>query len=89
MSDYLKEFNPPQKTLMGPGPSNVHPRVLRAMTAPHPGIHGPGFLSVMDDVVDAADSVPALQRADLPISGTGTAAMEAALCNMIEPGIRW
>ena len=87
MSNYLEEFKPPQKILMGPGPSSVHPRVLQAMTAPILGHLDPDFLRVMDDVMEMLRIVfQTSNRLTLPISATGTAGMEAAFCNMVEPG---
>ena len=87
MSDYLKEFNPPQRILMGPGPSNVHARVLQAMTAPILGHLDPDFLRVMDDVMEMLRAVfRTSNRLTLPLSATGSAGMEAAFCNMVEPG---
>ncbi len=84
----MNEFNAPFRILMGPGPSNVDPRVLRALSQ--------SLLSHMDAVFeeDIMDNVQEGLRmvfeADnaltLPISGTGTAGMETALVNMIEPG---
>ena len=50
------ELNPSIRILMGPGPSNVHPRVLRAMSAPLVGHLDPDFLSIMDDVQDRRDA---------------------------------
>ena len=87
MSNYLKEFTPPDRILMGPGPSNVHPRVLQAMAAPLLGHMDPDFLRVMDDVVEMLRiAFQTSNRLTFPISATGTAAMEAAFCNMVEPG---
>ena len=87
MSDYLKEFNPPQRILMGPGPSDVHARVLQAMAAPILGHLDPAFLRVMDDVMEMLRVVfQTSNRLTLPLSATGTAGMEAAFCNMVEPG---
>jgi len=87
MSDYLKEFRPPYRILMGPGPSSVHPRVLQAMTSPILGHLDPDFLRVMDDVIEMLRLVlQTSNKLTLPLSGTGTAGMEAAFCNMVEPG---
>ena len=87
MTDYLKEFNPPQRILMGPGPSNVHARVLQAMTAPILGHLDPDFLRVMDDVTEMLRAVfQTSNRLTLPLSATGSAGMEAAFCNVVEPG---
>lgn len=87
MSDYLKEFRPPQRILMGPGPSDVHQRVLQAMANPVLGHLDPVFLSVMDDVMEMLRIMfRTSNRLTLPLSATGSAGMEAALCNMIETG---
>ncbi len=77
----------PDRTLMGPGPSDVHPRVLRAMSTSLVGHLDPAFLDVMDDVQDLLRYV---FRTDnewtIPVSGTGSASMEAAIANCTEPG---
>ena len=86
MDSYLTDLRPPQRILMGPGPSEVHPRVLQAMTTPLLGHMDPDFFQVMQDVVDMLRLVfQTSNEFTLPLSGTGTAGMEAALCNMIEP----
>ena len=72
---------------MGAGPSTVHPRVLQAMTSPIIGHLDVAFLRVMDDVMDALRAVFQTEnKMTLPISGTGSAGMEAAICNLVEPG---
>ena len=87
MQSYLKEFIPPQRILMGAGPSNVHPRVLRAMGAPILGHLDTSFFEVMNDVMEMLRIVfRTSNRLTLPISATGTAGMEAAICNVVEPG---
>ena len=87
MSDYLKEFRPPERILMGPGPSDVHHRVFQAMATPVLGHLDPVFLGVMDDVMDMLRIMfQTSNRLTLPLSATGSAGMEAAFCNMIEPG---
>ena len=87
MSNYLRELNPPQKFLMGPGPSDVHPRVVRSMSAPMMGHLDPEFLRVMDDVVEMLRSVLGTSNElTLAVPGTGSAGMESAFCNMIERG---
>ena len=87
MSNYLKEFSPPQRILMGPGPSSVHPRVLQAMGLPILGHLDPDFLQIMDDVMEMLKvAFQTSNRLTFPISATGTAGMEAALCNTLEPG---
>ena len=83
----MDEFKPPTRLLMGAGPSNIHPRVAHAMTAPLLGHLDPDFLGVMDDVREMLREVfQTKNAATLPVSGTGTAGMEAALVNVLEPG---
>ena len=87
MPKYLEEFNPPIRLLLGPGPSNVNPRVLQAMSAPLLGHLDPAFLDIMDDVRDMLRIVfKTTNEITLPISGTGSAGMETAIVNVIEPG---
>ena len=87
MPKYLEEFNPPIRLLLGPGPSNVNARVLQAMSAPLLGHLDPDFLDVMDDVRDMLRLVFKTDNdITFPISGTGSAGMEAAIVNVIEPG---
>ncbi|XP_014679185.1 PREDICTED: serine--pyruvate aminotransferase-like [Priapulus caudatus] len=83
----LKPLQFPHKLLMGPGPSNCPPRVLAAQALPLLGHLHAEFCSVMDDV--KAGARYAFQTANavtLAVSGTGHAAMEAAICNIVEPG---
>ncbi|MEX2431146.1 MAG: alanine--glyoxylate aminotransferase family protein [Dehalococcoidia bacterium] len=87
MPTYLHEFTPPFRLLMGAGPSNVHPRVLQAMAASLLGHLDPDFLRAMDDVREMLRQVFLTKnQLTLPVSGTGTAGMEAALVNILEPG---
>ena len=87
MPKYLEEFNPPVRLLLGPGPSNVNPRVLQAMSAPLLGHLDPVFLDIMDDVRDMLRIVfKTKNEITIPISGTGSAGMETAIVNVIEPG---
>lgn len=75
------------RVLLGPGPSMVHPRVLRAMATPLVGHLDPEFLTLMREIQDLLRYVfRTRNRLTLPVSGTGSAGMEAALCNFIEPG---
>ena len=83
------ELNPAPRVLLGPGPSMVHPRVLRAMGAPVMGHLDPEFLTIMDQVQELLRYVFQTQNTvTIPVAGTGSAGMEAALCNFIEPGDR-
>jgi alanine-glyoxylate transaminase/serine-glyoxylate transaminase/serine-pyruvate transaminase len=81
------EFNPPDRLLLGPGPSQVHPRVLRAMSAPLLGHLDPAFVQMMEEVKNLLRVVFATTNPlTIPISGTGSAGMEACIVNLVEPG---
>jgi alanine-glyoxylate transaminase/serine-glyoxylate transaminase/serine-pyruvate transaminase len=81
------ELNTPERLLLGPGPSMVHPRVLRAMSHPLVGHLDPAFVELMNEVQDMLRQVfQTKNRLTIPIPGTGSAGMEAMLCNLIEPG---
>ncbi len=72
---------------MGPGPSNVHPDVLRALARPITGHLDPVFLTMLDEISDRLRSVfRTLNKMTFAVSGTGSAGMEAALVNVLEPG---
>lgn len=78
---------PPQRILMAPGPSNVHPRVLQALIAPLTGHKDPAFLAVMDDTAALLRRVfQTSNRATFALPATGGSGMEAALVNLLEPG---
>ena len=80
-------FNPPRRILLGPGPSPVEDRVLQAMAAPLLGHLDPVFLRCMDDIQELLRFVfETTNRVTVPVSATGSAGMEAALVNVIEPG---
>jgi alanine-glyoxylate transaminase/serine-glyoxylate transaminase/serine-pyruvate transaminase len=82
-------FTPPPRILMGPGPAAVDPRVLAAMSHTLLGHLDPVFLSVMDDVRGMLRQVFRTGNPlTLAVSGTGTAGMEAAICNLVEPADR-
>ena len=86
MSQY-PELSAPERILLGPGPSMVDPRVMRAMVTPVVGHLDPTFTRLMDRIQDLLRYV--FQTANpltIPISGTGSAAMEAAVANAVEPG---
>ena len=88
MSDIsYHQLNPPNRILLGPGPSNIHPRVQMAMLAPIVGHLDPYFLTIMEDTEKPLRSVFRTQnQLTFPISGTGSAGMEASFCNFLEPG---
>jgi alanine-glyoxylate transaminase / serine-glyoxylate transaminase / serine-pyruvate transaminase len=82
-----QHLNPPIRILLGPGPSNVHPRVQQAMAAPMIGHLDPYFVKIMDDTVELLRYLFRTQnKLTFPISGTGSAGMEAGFCNFLEPG---
>ena len=86
-SSYMNELQPPQKVLLGPGPSTVHPRVLQALSLPVMGHLDPAFFQVMDDVCEMLRMVfHTTNSMTVPVSSTGTGAMETACANIIEPG---
>lgn len=80
-------LNPSQRVLMGPGPSDVSARVLKALGAPTVGHLDPEYLVIMDETRQMLRQVFQTQNEmTLAISGTGSAGMEACICNLIEPG---
>jgi alanine-glyoxylate transaminase/serine-glyoxylate transaminase/serine-pyruvate transaminase len=82
-------LNPPSRLLLGPGPSDVPPRVLRALSTPVIGHLDPQFLEVMNEIQELLRAAFLTQNAlTFPVSGTGMSGMEACLVNLIEPGDR-
>ena len=80
-------FHPPQRTLMGPGPSDVSPRVLSALGRPTIGHLDPLFISLMDDIKALLQYAFQTKNAlTLPISAPGSAGMECCFVNLVEPG---
>ena len=79
--------NPPIRTLLGPGPSPVSPRVLEALSLPVVGHLDPKFLEIMDQSMAMLREVfQTKNRLALPMSGTGSAGMETCFVNLLEPG---
>src|SRR5216117_2618820 len=80
-------FHPPARLLMGPGPSNVAPSVLRAMSMPLVGHLDPVFVKMMEEI-KAMLRVVFITKNEMtfPVSGTGSAGMEFCFVNLIEPG---
>ncbi|MBM4326910.1 MAG: alanine--glyoxylate aminotransferase family protein [Deltaproteobacteria bacterium] len=77
----------PPRLLLGPGPSNVHPRVRQAMAMNEIGHLDPFFINLMTEVQELLRYVwQTDNRFTIPVSGTGSAAMEATLANCVEPG---
>lgn len=82
-----RSFYPPQRTLMGPGPSDVSPRVLAALARPTIGHLDPEFLRLMDDIKVLLQYAFQTENAlTLPISAPGSAGMEACFVNLVSPG---
>lgn len=80
-------FYPSQRTLMGPGPSDVYPRVTEALSRPTIGHLDPEFIELMDQTRDLLQyAFQTKNRLTLPISAPGSAGMEACFVNLIEPG---
>ena len=83
----MSALNPPERLLMGPGPSNPDPRVLAAMSRPLVGHLDPYFVSLMDETMDGLRQVfRTSNHHTLPISGTGSAGLETIMLNLLEPG---
>ncbi|RMF42760.1 MAG: alanine--glyoxylate aminotransferase family protein [Planctomycetota bacterium] len=79
--------HPPQRVLLGPGPSDVDPRVLRALAAPTLGHLDPEYLKIMDQTRELMRQVfQTKNELTIAVSGTGSAGMEACICNLVEPG---
>jgi alanine-glyoxylate transaminase / serine-glyoxylate transaminase / serine-pyruvate transaminase len=76
-----------ERLLLGPGPSNPYPEAVAALTRPVLGHLDPEFLALLDETMERLRSVFRTQNAlTLPISGTGSAGMEACFVNLLEPG---
>ena len=89
MSSLPGQLNPSPRLLLGPGPSDAHPRVLAAMTTPLLGHLDPQFLEIMAETQQMLRQVfRTANRLTMPISATGTAGMETCLVNLLEPGDR-
>src|SRR2546426_4099319 len=83
----VQNFIAPRRLLLGPGPSMVHPRVLRALSTPLLGHLDPAFLALMDDIQALLRFVfQTKNRFTIAVSGTGSAGMEASIVNIVEPG---
>jgi alanine-glyoxylate transaminase / serine-glyoxylate transaminase / serine-pyruvate transaminase len=84
-----RQLNPTPRILMGPGPSDVHPRVYAAMSLPVLGHLDPEFLAIMEETKDLLRFVFRTKNLlTIPMSGTGSAGMETCLVNLLEPGDR-
>ncbi len=83
----IKSFHPPTRTLMGPGPSDVNPRILEAMSRPTIGHLDPMFVAMMDEMKALLQyAFQTKNPLTLPVSAPGSAGMEMCFVNLVEPG---
>ena len=83
----ISSFHPPQRTLMGPGPTEIHPRVLTTMSQPAIGYLDPVFVEMMEELKSLLRYVYQTKNAlTFPISGPGSVGMEYCFVNMVAPG---
>lgn len=86
-SKIYQTFTPSLRTLMGPGPSDVSPRVLNALSRPTLGHLDPQFIQLMDEIGELLRyTFKTENMLTMPISAPGSAGMEACIANLIEPG---
>src|SRR5438270_5361546 len=85
----LSQLNPSPRILLGPGPSDVHPRVLTAMATPLLGHLDPQFLEIMNETQELLrKTFRTSNHLTFPVSATGSAGMETCVVNLVEPGDR-
>jgi len=83
----IASFHPPKRTLLGPGPSDVDPRILEALSRPTIGHLDPAFISLMDEIKALLQfAFQTRNELTMPISAPGSAGMESVLVNLLEPG---
>jgi alanine-glyoxylate transaminase/serine-glyoxylate transaminase/serine-pyruvate transaminase len=83
----ITSFHPPQRTLMGPGPTEIHPRVLTTMSQPAIGYLDPVFVEMMEELKALLRYVYQTDNAlTFPISGPGSVGMEYCFVNLVAPG---
>lgn len=83
----ISSFQPPVRTLMGPGPSDVHPRILSALARPTIGHLDPMFVDMMDEVKTLLQyAFQTSNQLTIPVSAPGSAGMETCFVNLLEPG---
>jgi alanine-glyoxylate transaminase / serine-glyoxylate transaminase / serine-pyruvate transaminase len=83
----FESFHPPQRILMGPGPSDVNPRILEALSRPTIGHLDPKFVQMMDELKDLLRyAFQTTNEVTIPISAPGSAGMETCFTNLVEPG---
>jgi len=83
----IRPFHPPVRTLMGPGPSDVHPRILEALARPTIGHLDPAFVGMMDEIKELLQfAFRTTNTLTLPVSAPGSAGMETCFVNLVSPG---
>jgi alanine-glyoxylate transaminase/serine-glyoxylate transaminase/serine-pyruvate transaminase len=83
----IKSFHPPVRTLMGPGPSDVNPRILEAMSRPTIGHLDPVFVGMMDEMKGLLQyAFQTKNELTMPVSAPGSAGMETCFANLVEKG---
>ena len=83
----IQSFHPPQRTLMGPGPTEIHPRVLTTMSQPAIGYLDPVFVEMMEELKSLLRYVYQTKNPlTFPLSGPGSVGMEYCFVNMVAPG---
>ena len=83
----MKSFIPPSRVLMGPGPADVHPRILEAMSRPTIGHLDSAFIDMMDEIKEMLKyAFKTDNELTMPISAPGSAGMEACFTNLVESG---
>ena len=83
----ITSFHPPQRALLGPGPSNINPRVLAAMSLPVIGYLDPAFVEMMDELKTLLRyAYQTDNQLTFPASGPGSVGMESCFVNMVAPG---
>ncbi len=83
----MKSFMPPKRTLMGPGPSDVHTRILEAMARPTLGHLDPAFQTMMEEIKEGLRALFGTSNAlTFPVSAPGSAGMETCFVNLVEEG---
>jgi len=86
-SKRINSFHPPQRTLMGPGPTEIHPRVLTTMSQPAIGYLDPVFVEMMEELKSLLRyTYQTKNPLTFPISGPGSVGMEFCFVNMVAPG---
>lgn len=83
----ITSFHPPERILMGPGPSDVNPRILEALSRPTIGHLDPAFITMMDEVKELLQyAFQTKNELTIPVSAPGSAGMETVFVNLLEPG---